>query len=326
MKGVRALGAVLARLTLLATILAMCITGLVAGVSRAAQSPLPPLLYSNNSRLHLFETNCADWLAVCANRDRDLRVNLYQGFPVAQWSPDGEFIAALIYEGWMLYRADCLLKGGHCQPTPLAADAADVRLAWSPDGSALAYITESSERTLRIVSRGCWDDTPPQACIERTVNLPNIVLRSPDWSADGSRIAFMSEDYDLYTVDLACMDTPEGCANQVRLVPRHLPAQYWPSLSADGTTMLYNAGASHVTGQLFTLSLATGQRQQLTFRRFDSLNSDWAADERYIAYFGFVDNSSNSNIYLLDLQRALTVMPIRNPERDMFPNWGPLPQ
>jgi Tol biopolymer transport system component len=253
-------------------------------------------------------------------------VSLYQGFPIAQWSPDGEFIAANTYDGWMMYRADCLLNGGDCQPTPLDADAADVRVAWGPDGSALAYFNDPSMGTLRIVSRGCWDGSPAETCVERTLQLPNAAPRSPDWSADGSHIAFMSEDYDLYTVDLACMDTPEGCANQARLAPRDLPAQSWPSLSADGMTVLYNAGASHVTGQLYTLSLATGQRQQLTFRRFDSLNSDWAADERYIAYSGFANNTGNSNIYLLDLPRALTVMPIRNPERDMYPNWGPLPQ
>jgi Tol biopolymer transport system component len=160
--------------------------------------------------------------------------------------------------------------------------------------------------------------------VERTVQLSGQTFRYPDWSADGSRMAFMSENYDIYILDLACMDTTEGCAGQVRLMASELMAEYWPSLSSDGTKVLYEAGASHIPAQIFILSLENGERQQITFRRFDSMFSDWANDERYIAYSGFADNSGNSNIYIVDLQRGLTVMPIRNPDRDMYPNWGPI--
>ena len=133
----------------------------------------------------------------------------------------------------------------------------------------------------------------------------------------------MSQNFDIYILDLACMDTAEGCAGQTRLMDSELMAEYWPSLSSDGTRVLYEAGASNIPAQVFTLSLESGEHQQLTFRRFDTMFADWSNDERYIAYSSFVDNTGNANIYLIDLQRGLSLMLIRNPDRDMYPNWGP---
>jgi hypothetical protein len=292
------------------------------GTARLLQPPLAALLYGNQTLLHLFQPNCADLLSSCADRDRILVGDLSQGFPVGQWSPDGAFIAVYTYDGWLIYRADCLLTNENCQPAMLDPTATDPRLAWGPDGSAVAYIS-IPDFNLRIRTRGCWDGSPPDQCVERTVQLSGQALRYPDWSADGSRIAFMSENNDIYTLELACMDTAEGCANQVRLMASELLAEYWPSLSADGTMVLYEAGASNIPAQIFTLSLENGERQQITFRRFDTMFADWANGERYLAYSGFTDSTGNSNIYLLDLQRGLTVMPIRNPDRDMYPNWGP---
>jgi Tol biopolymer transport system component len=320
--------ALIARLALPTTILLVSITSLVAGVSRAAQPPLPPLLYANNARLHLFETNCPGWLALCMGRDRDLRVNLYQGFPVAQWSPDGAFIAVYTSAGWMMYRADCLLDGGDCQATVFDSDATDIRLAWGPDGSALAYMADPHGQMIRIFTRGCWDGSPPEACIQRDVPFSHEI-RLPDWSKDGSQLVFISLDRDMYRLDLKCLDLPPGCLDTSQPLGVTAEGEDWPSVSSDGTAVVYSAVTinSRRVEQVFVQDSASGQRQQLTFHDAASTQPDWSADDRYIAYGGLPRRGDgNMDIYVLDLPRGIHIKLVRNPDRDMFPNWGPLPQ
>lgn len=297
---------------------------LLAGLARAWQPPLPALLYSNSYQLHLFETNCADWLAVCSDRDRLLLEGL-DTFSVAQWSPDGAFIAVKMVDGWMIYRADCVLNGQTCRPVRLDSRATDIRLAWGPDGAALAYMVDSLGGALRILTRGCWDGSPPSACVEHVVPIASLVTRLPDWSEDGSLLTFVSVTFDIYTVDMACLDAAEGCEDAMSPIVADPAGELWPSLSTDGTQVVYTSRAPGLAEQLFLTNLKSGERRQLTFGQADSTMPDWTAD-RYVAYAGFAEAGNRSmNIYVLDLQRGITVALVRNPERDMYPNWGPLP-
>jgi Tol biopolymer transport system component len=318
-----------ARLAVLMIGFSALVTLLNAGSARLTQPTLPRLLYSNKARLHLFETNCPGWLAVCANRDRLLLENLNQGFPVAQWSPDGAFIAVYTYDGWMIYRAECLLDGDDCQPTRLLPDANDVRIAWGPDGSAIAYrVEQSGAQSLHVRTRGCWDGSPIAHCIERTFLMPGNSLFQPDWSTDGHRVVFINPTYNLYLADMACLET--GCTelHAISLVATSSQLKSWPSLSTDGSAILYAATpiSTRPIQQLLLEDVETGQRRQLTFRSTDSGQPDWSADDRFVAYAGFPSpDDGNMDIYVLDLPRGLHVRLVRNPDRDMFPNWGPLP-
>jgi len=316
-----------ARFALLTLLVTAAVTGAVSGVARAAQRPLPPLLYASNSRLYLFETNCADWLAICAGRDQMLLENLNQGFPVAQWSPDGAFIAVYTNDGWMIYRVECVLAGGECEPTLLSPDANDVRIAWGPDGSAIAYRSDPQGRSLSIITRGCWDSL--SACLTQQVLASNLAISQPDWSRDGGWLAFITLpiNTDIYIMDIACLDRPLGCIQSSQLAAGGLYSELWPSLSADGSALVYAVGAANITDQLFLHSLNSGETRQLTFRNADSTQPDWSADDRYIAYAGFAEDGVGLlDVYVMDLPRGIHVRLVRNPDRDMFPNWGPLPQ
>jgi len=155
------------------------------------------------------------------------------------------------------------------------------------------------------------------------VTLSGSVTREPDWSADGTRLAFVSINMAAYVTDMACIDQSDDCGDSTSLVATQLPA-LWPSLSADGTLLVYAGGVSGVTDQIYLLSLATGERRQLTFRHAASTMPDWSNDDRYVAYGGFPGPfDGNMNIYVLDLWRGLDVLAVRNPGRDMYPNWGP---
>lgn len=312
------------RLALLCLPILAALNGALAGLARELQSPLPPLLYSNNHRLHLFQTNCAHWLAVCSDRDRLLLEGL-DTFSVAQWSPDGAFIAVKMAGGWMIYQAECVLNGQTCRPVPLDSRAMDIRLAWGPDGSALAYMPDPLGGAVRILTRGCWDGSPPSACLERIIPLASLATRLPDWSQDGSLLAFVSVTFDIYVVDMTCLDSAGGCAGAAVPIVTDPANQLWPSVSTNGTQLIYSSRASGLDEQLFLTDLKSGERRQLTFRQADSTMPDWTAD-RYVTYAGFLrPGDGNMNIYVLDLLRGITVALVRHPERDMYPNWGPLP-
>jgi Tol biopolymer transport system component len=299
----------------------------LAGLPRATQSPVPPLLYSNTTQLHLFETNCADWLTVCADRDRILLDGLDPSFAVAQWSPDGAFIAVRMPSDWLIYRADCLLNQPICEPHHFdTADIFGVRLAWGPDGSALAYGVAQYEREwLRIRTRGCWDGSPPEACIERNVPTAGGFPIQPDWSSNGRRLAYTGGALlDVYLADMTCLDTDDVCPGIP--ITGTAEAELWPSLSADGTRVLYSTetDSTHFIEQIMFLDTETGERRQLTDRDTDSSQPDWSTDDRYVAYAGFARRGDGDmNIYVLDLARGLHVQLVRNADRDMYPNWGP---
>ncbi len=313
---------------ILLTLIALVSVNLgVVGLARAMQPPLPSLLYSNTSRLHLFETNCARWLADCVNRDRTLLEGLDPSFAVAQWSPDGVFIAARMPDSWRIYRADCLLNKQDCEPHRFDSSAYNgIRLAWGPDGSALAYgVGEFEREWLRILSRGCWDGSPPEACVVQNLQMSGGFPIQPDWSADGRRLAYTGGTFlDLYLADMACLYSGDACRSAP--ITDEPEAEVWPSLSADGTMVLYNTNTdiTRLNEQIIVLDIETGQRRQLTFRHASSTHPDWSADDRYVAYAGFArPGDGNMDIYVLDLPRGLHVRLIRSAERDMYPNWGP---
>jgi len=296
------------------------------GLARATQPPLPTLLYGSSQQLHLLETNCAAWLSPCVHRDHTLLAGL-DTFSVAHWSPDGAYIAVKMLEGWMIYPADCLLDSDNCQPTLLDSDADDIRLAWGPDGSALSYL---SDGILHIITRGCWDGSA--SCIERDILLSAEVTRQPDWSADGRYLAFITLSRDIYVLDMACLDAPDSCLGSAQFVTFDPEIDLWPSLSSDGSRVAFEASTdlTEMSEQIFIQDVRSGQRTQVTYHTLPSFSPDWSRDDRYIAYTGFGDlrpgmhiRDLSMNVYVYDVQRAIHVLLVRSPERDMYPNWGP---
>ena len=135
------------------------------------QKPLPQLLYSQNGAqsLYVWEVDCPSLITICAH-ERLLLQGLNNPFSVAQWSPDGKYIAVYLSESWAIYPAACLRGDQKCTPWRLDATANDTRIAWGPDGTTLAYITDSNSATMKILTRGCWDQSG-ERCFERMVQV-----------------------------------------------------------------------------------------------------------------------------------------------------------
>jgi Tol biopolymer transport system component len=295
-------------------------------VTRAAQPPMPRLLYTKNSALYAAYPGCASLLDNCSSEGDQLLNGLYS-LPVAAFSPDGYSLAVHLSEHWAIYRSDCLLAKSGCKPVLLDPTINDARIAWGPNGSLLAYL-DSSDTELTLMTRGCWDDNAPAGCVRRTESLTAFTLFGQQtWSADGHAMAFVSRSASAFVMlDLSCLDDQSGCNGYLHVVPsEHYPVG-WPSLSPDGRKLLYEADTSgqgiHQT--LFILDIPNRITHPITFRDGASFHAAWSSDARYVAFSGYATpRSTDLNLYIIDLERGLTALLMHEPGQNLdYPVWG----
>ena len=300
------------------------------GIGRKVQVAYPPVLYSETTNLSLYTTTigCGSFWAGCKRTERFLLADM-ASFPLAEWSPDGHYIAAHLSKGWFIYPKDCLLVLRTCDPVLIKPALQDTRLAWGPDGTTIASYASTRSVTTTIQTMGCWQLDSP--CIEKKIPLTDSYFLSElTWSGDGSRMAF--SDYvqtGLVWLDTACFDKPEGCGNDLQIVPGGVNRVSWPSLSKDGRKALVvmDTANNNTMQQLFMLDLDSGSAQQITFRAGTAEYPDWSADERYVLFSGFATaRSSDLIVYLMDLERHITLPLMVHEGRDLtFPTWGHVP-
>lgn len=297
--------------------------------ARTLQRALPLVLYGSNDTLHSFDPNCTGIFVACVNQDRLILGGMHT-YAVAQWSPDGLTVAVHLLDGWMLYPVECLLAGENCHPKYLEPQPDDFRIAWGPQGSAMAMMLNQGSQ-LAIRSRGCWEDVPETCVAQDTVlmNTDQIVqsgLTQPAWSADGSRLAFISVSNTLHTMDAACLNVPESCRFELKTLPLERSLTFWPSLSADGRTVLYFAIVPNQTiTEVYIRDVATGRGERLSKGGQSSVVPEWTPDGRYVLYSAFSRYGAvgDWNIIMVDRARGLYVQVTRTPARDMYASWGP---
>jgi Tol biopolymer transport system component len=319
MKPARSLLVTLIRAQIALALALTLAVGMGALVSRAAQTPLSSMLYANRTMLRVRALGCPMVFGLCMPVDHALIDDLDRAQAVSSWSPDGQFIAAHFNQGWKLYRANCLLKGGECAGVPLETDTGvDMRVAWGPDGSAIAY-TLHGGTTLRVRLRGCWTGGDCQ-----TINFESGAnMAQPSWSADGHFMAFSGAPHGFFMLHTDCLGNPSTCALSGIAAE---PDQYWwPSLSHDGHSLLYNTYSNRTYQKVFLLDLISGTTRDLSPERDDAFQPAWDDSERYVAYVSpdGVGDDANLNVYLYDLARGLTAPAVVLPGNDTYPSWLP---
>ncbi|HEX5604218.1 MAG TPA: hypothetical protein VFX63_16780, partial [Pyrinomonadaceae bacterium] len=89
--------------------------------------------------------------------------------------------------------------------------------------------------------------------------------KSPAWSPDGSKVAFMSlsqepgSTYHMFQVFVA---DPDG--GNVRMVTRDPPSSFSPCWSADGASITFAVDNLSVVSNIFQVDLNGGNRKRLT--------------------------------------------------------------
>jgi Tol biopolymer transport system component len=193
------------------------------------------------------------------------------------------------YEGFLVPHmmqvsgADLVSVGGS------VAAGTDNRLAWSPDGTRIAF---SDGSDIWIAS---------QSSITNITNLPDGGNTWPTWSPDGTRIAFVSTrdgNPEIYSMQ-------SNGLNPVNLT-NDPGDDDWPAWSPNGTRIAF---ASDRDGDLeiFSMSAADGSNvTQHTANTTDDENPVWALDGVKLAYVAMSDGSAD--LWVLDDlgPRALT--------------------
>ena len=231
----------------------------------------------------------------------------------AQWSPDGSQIA---YVSRRLVNGD-LQPQVYVQPVgdpgsaiPVTLTSAENNggpaqgvkfrggLAWSPDGTEIAFVKSSTQAT----GGNIWVvDVATGA--ERQITSHPATDANPTWSPGGGSIAFESNrdgDYDIYRVNASGTGAEEGLTN---LTPGFAGDQWEPDYSRGGYLILY---ASQEDGQVphdvyVKIASSNTSSWQLTTSTTDEEVPRWSPVNTRFTYASQRDGDTSYDIFTQNL-------------------------
>jgi Tol biopolymer transport system component len=190
------------------------------------------------------------------------------------WSPDGGRIAFANPDGIFVMNADGTAARMLMAPDLYRLHDWDdiAMLAWSPDGSLIAYqhVTwESPAKIFVLTADG-------SSRLALTSTLGNQYAESdPAWSPDGSKIIYWSFGYGIGTIDRRGGETSTITMNFPEIAYDSRPA--W---SPDGRTITFNTYPRR-SGSIMTMSSSGGSAKVLIQ---DGVNASWSPDGKRIVF------------------------------------------
>lgn len=177
-------------------------------------------------------------------------------------------------------------------------DYADTRiynpvLAYSPDGTKIAHVTnESGQFNLWVMDSGGGGK-------RQLTHYSDNTVRAANWSPDGESIVFSADHDGDEQMQLYILNVASGKITPLRHTPerQHLLRGYSP----DGQWVAYAANdrePQDIDPQL--INLKTGEHRRLNTGMF-ALVADWSQDSRYVTIIEIRSNTDDA-IWLYDLQ------------------------
>ncbi|MCC7019119.1 MAG: PD40 domain-containing protein [Ardenticatenales bacterium] len=214
---------------------------------------------------------------------------------------------------------------------------------WSPDGAQVAFVASRSDGPVRA-DEAIWVLANDAAGAPIRIPLTfGPYDTSPDWSPDGTRIAFSSvlERGSPGQISSINIVVPGSADQQLLLTPLASPYATieQPRWSPDGRRLVFvvrvtsdrEPAAPNWGGELYIVnSDGSGARRLLARPGWEDLNPAWSPDGRYIAWDSiFVPPTGTSptpgGIWLLDLVTGQVGVIVQG-SRDFYPTnpkWSP---
>jgi Tol biopolymer transport system component len=171
----------------------------------------------------------------------------------AAWSPDGSRIAfdsnlggplVTLVPGYQINAEDIYVMnvdGSNVVRLTNHPDR-DFDPAWSPDGTRIAFVSSrDGNHDIYVMNAECA--SLPEGCGSNVIRLtdgPGLDL-SPDWSPDGSRIAFRDGDFHISVVNAECASLPEGCGSNLVQLTAGSACDWDPAWSPDGSLIAFRS-------------------------------------------------------------------------------------
>jgi Tol biopolymer transport system component len=164
------------------------------------------------------------------------------------WSPDGTQLVLVLHNGASFCSPETTniakvnVDGTGLTPLTVDCDTANSRPVWSPDGTKIAFQSYSFDPFSR--DRGFTDIYSIDQSGGARTNLTNeraTVSEQPDWSPDGSKIAFHAFDFDGSGGDEVFSMNANGTVPTNLTAGNGYPANESPVWSPDGSKIAFAA-------------------------------------------------------------------------------------
>lgn len=206
----------------------------------------------------------------------------------------------------------------------------DFEPAWSPDGSRVAFMSyRHGNFEVRGETFSLYTMDPDGTGVERLIdNVQDD--HEPDWSPDGSRIAFAryrDGNDEIYAMD------PEGRAlDRLTDDPKQDSGPAW---SPDGNRIAFQSNRGGDL-EIYTMNPDGTGLDRITDGPKADLQPAWSPDGKKIAFTSdrhgdpsaveaSQDPRSNYEIYAMDADGTAVERLTNNPWGDFNPDWQPLP-
>jgi len=189
--------------------------------------------------------------------------------------------------------------------------------AWSPDGTQLAFISN------RQITENTFDGRFNIFVVDTESDDQRLLTdfggsnSSPDWSPDGSQIAFQStvdENLEIYTI------SPDG-SNLINLT-NNPASDYTPAWSPDGSKIAFVSDRNG-NEDIFVMDADGSNVIQLTTTPSYDKGPAWSPDGKFLVYYA--NWGLNNEVYVIRADGSAIYQITYHGNFDGFPDWQPNP-
>ena len=234
------------------------------------------------------------------------------------WSSAGDriaYVSRVSYDNYDLYMMNA--DGSGFRRFNRDANSFESEPAWSPDGTQLAFTSN------RQITENTFDGRFNIFIMDAEGGNHRLLTdfggsnSSPDWSPDGTKIAFQStvdENLEIYTI------SPDG-ANLINLTQNEA-SDYTPAWSPDGSKIAFVSDRNG-NEDIFVMDADGSNVVQLTTTPSYDKGPAWSPDGNFIVYYA--NWGLNAEVYVIRADGSAIYQITHHGNFDGFPDWRASP-